>query len=121
MLIEAAQPEITTDRFNGGGLNGGAADKTGAYLASWSQTQYRIADVPIYAADALVRRAESLQLTADARAPVASLPSALWAELGLKAGEAVRLTMQGHQAEHVLLIAAVEDSSLAPGAARTES
>ena len=34
----------------------------------------RIADVPIYAADALVRRAESLQLTADARAPVASLP-----------------------------------------------
>jgi NADH-quinone oxidoreductase subunit G len=78
----------------------------------------RIADVPIYAADALVRRAESLQLTADARAPVASLPSALWAELGLKAGEAVRLTMQGQQAEHVLLIAAVEDPSLAPGVVR---
>ena len=46
-LIEAAQPEITTDRFNGGGLNGGAADKAGAFLASWSQTQYRIGDVPI--------------------------------------------------------------------------
>jgi NADH-quinone oxidoreductase subunit G len=74
----------------------------------------RIADVPIYAADALVRRAESLQLTADARAPVASLPSALWAEMGLKAGEAVRIS----QGEHVLLIAAVEDPSLAPGVVR---
>ena len=74
----------------------------------------RIADVPIYAADALVRRAESLQLSADARAPVASLPSALWAELGLKAGDPVRIT----QGEHVLLIAAVEDPSLAPGVVR---
>ena len=46
-LIEAAQPEITTDRFNGGGLNGGASEKVGAFLASWSQTQYRIGDVPI--------------------------------------------------------------------------
>jgi hypothetical protein len=46
-LIEAAQPEITTDRFNSGGLNGGSADKAGAFLASWSQTQYRIGDVPI--------------------------------------------------------------------------
>ncbi len=46
----------------------------------------RISDIPIYAADALVRRAESLQLTADARAPKASLPSRLWAELGLNPG-----------------------------------
>ena len=74
----------------------------------------RIADVPIYAADALVRRAESLQLTADARAPVASLPSKLWAELGLKPGDPVRVS----QGEHTLIIAAVEDSSLAPGAVR---
>jgi NADH-quinone oxidoreductase subunit G len=69
----------------------------------------RIADVPIYAADALVRRAESLQLTADARAPTASLPSALFAELGLKAGEAVRVS----QGERLLIISAVEDPSLA--------
>jgi NADH-quinone oxidoreductase subunit G len=89
-----------------------------ASLAAPAAGHERIADVPIYAADALVRRAESLQLTADARAPVASLPSALWAELGLQAGEAVRLTMQGQQAEHVLLIAAVEDASLAPGVVR---
>ena len=74
----------------------------------------RIADVPIYAADALVRRAESLQLTADARAPLASLPSALWAELGLKPGDAVRIA----QREQVLNIAAVEDPRLASGVVR---
>ena len=74
----------------------------------------RIADVPIYAADALVRRAESLQLTADARAPVASLPSALFAELGLKTGEPVRVS----QGEQVLIITATEDPGLAPGVVR---
>ncbi len=49
----------------------------------------RIADVPIYATDMLVRRAASLQLTADARAPVASLPSTLWRQLGLAPGAKV--------------------------------
>jgi NADH-quinone oxidoreductase subunit G len=44
----------------------------------------RIADVPIYATDPVVRRAPSLQLTADAAAPVVGLPSALWSQLGNK-------------------------------------
>jgi NADH-quinone oxidoreductase subunit G len=74
----------------------------------------RIADVPIYAADALVRRAGSLQLTADARPPQASLPSALWAELGLQPGEAVRVSRGGQ----ALVIAAVEDPALAANAVR---
>ncbi|HEX7637322.1 MAG TPA: NADH-quinone oxidoreductase subunit NuoG, partial [Burkholderiaceae bacterium] len=52
----------------------------------------RIADVPIYATDSLVRRAVSLQLTADARAPQASLSARVWAELGLAAGDKVRVT-----------------------------
>ena len=44
----------------------------------------RLADVPIYATDSLVRNATSLQLTNDARnAPFASLSSALWQQLGL--------------------------------------
>ena len=52
----------------------------------------RLADVPIYATDPLVRRATSLQLTADAKAaPVASLPAALWQQLGLSDGHAVRV------------------------------
>ena len=52
----------------------------------------RLADVPIYATDALVRRAESLQLTTDALAPQAGLAPGLWAALGLKAGERVRVS-----------------------------
>ncbi|MBX3644532.1 MAG: NADH-quinone oxidoreductase subunit NuoG [Rubrivivax sp.] len=85
-----------------------------ASLAAPAGGLERLADVPIYAADALVRRAESLQQTADARPPVASLPSGLWAELGLKRGDAVRIV----QGEHTLLIAAAEDPGLAPGVVR---
>lgn len=50
----------------------------------------RIADVPIYHADAVVRRAASLQLTNDARrAHHATLPAALFDSLGLASGQAV--------------------------------
>ena len=56
----------------------------------------RLADVPIYAADALVRNATSLQLTTDARnAAVASLPTALWEQLGLTDGAQIRITQDG--------------------------
>jgi NADH-quinone oxidoreductase subunit G len=74
----------------------------------------RVADVPIYATDSLVRRATSLQLTADARVPVASLPSALWKQLGLQDGARV-LVAQG---EGAVVMAAREDESLAANAVR---
>ena len=54
----------------------------------------RIADVPIYATDSLVRRGVALQLTVDARAPVAGLPQALWDQLGLKTGDSVRVSQE---------------------------
>jgi NADH-quinone oxidoreductase subunit G len=85
-----------------------------AALATADDGLQRIADVPIYAGDALVRRAESLQRTADARAPQAALPSGLWAGLGLQPGEPVRVTQGGK----VLIISAVEDPSLAPDSVR---
>ncbi len=68
----------------------------------------RIADVPIYSADALVRRAASLQATLDAAAPVASLPQALWVELGLAEGAHVKVTQEGASA----VLPAVLDASL---------
>ncbi|HEY8708043.1 MAG TPA: NADH-quinone oxidoreductase subunit G, partial [Burkholderiaceae bacterium] len=68
----------------------------------------------IYATDALVRRAASLQLTADARAPVASLPQALWSQLGLNAGDRVRVS-QG--AAHAVLPARL-DATLAADTVR---
>jgi NADH-quinone oxidoreductase subunit G len=52
----------------------------------------RVADVPIYATDSIVRRAPALQHTADARSPVASLPPGLWQQLALDAGDHVRIT-----------------------------
>jgi NADH-quinone oxidoreductase subunit G len=56
----------------------------------------RLADVPIYATDALVRNATSLQLTTDARnAAVASLPTSLWEQLGLADGAQIRVTQDG--------------------------
>jgi len=58
----------------------------------------RVADVPIYATDSLVRRAPSLQLTADALLPFVSIPSALWNELGLRQGQRVRLSQGNAQA-----------------------
>jgi NADH-quinone oxidoreductase subunit G len=56
----------------------------------------RLADVPIYATDALVRNASSLQLTTDAKnARFAALPQALWTQLGLADGARVRITGAG--------------------------
>lgn len=52
----------------------------------------RVADVPIYFTDAIVRRAESLQQTSDAKAPKASLSPVLAQKLGIAAGDTVRVT-----------------------------
>jgi NADH-quinone oxidoreductase subunit G len=57
----------------------------------------RIADVNIYAGDQIVRRSSALQLTRDAKqGNQAGLNSILFSELGLKEGEAVRVS-QGSQ------------------------
>jgi len=74
----------------------------------------RVADVPIYAGDALVRRAAALQATRDAQAPVVGLPSALWAQLGLRPGASVRVTQNGASA----VLPAREDATLAATAVR---
>jgi NADH-quinone oxidoreductase subunit G len=55
----------------------------------------RIADVPIYFADPLVRRAASLQQTRDARTPKAWMHPALAERLGLAAGSRVRVRQSG--------------------------
>ncbi len=74
----------------------------------------RVADVPIYATDSLVRRSPPLQLTADGRAPQVGLPSALWQQLGLKAGDRVRVS----QGEGHATLPALEDASLADNTVR---
>jgi NADH-quinone oxidoreductase subunit G len=65
----------------------------------------RVTDVPIYFADALVRRSEPLQRTVDAGVPNAHLPSALAASLGIKAGDKVKVTQGSGSA---ILVAAID-------------
>ena len=83
-------------------------------LTPFTVGMQRVADVPIYATDAIVRRAASLQLSADARAPAASLPSALWQSLRLQTGDKVLLA----QGSAALVLDAFEDTTLAPDAVR---
>ena len=68
----------------------------------------RVADVPIYFADALVRRAGSLQQTADAKPPVARFNPADLEALGVSAGTRLRLEQAGAQ----LTIAAIADAGV---------
>jgi NADH-quinone oxidoreductase subunit G len=74
----------------------------------------RLADVPIYCTDSLVRRAGSLQLTADAKPPAASLPAGLWQQLGLAKGERVRVSQAGGSVE----LSAKLDATLVEGVVR---
>ena len=53
----------------------------------------RLADVPIYAVDPIVRRAPSLQQTRDAAPPKARIAPATLARLDMQAGDKVRVSM----------------------------
>ena len=61
----------------------------------------RVADVPIYSSDPLVRRAQSLQKTADAAPPCARMNAAQLAALGLTDGQPVRVQQDGGEARLV--------------------
>jgi NADH-quinone oxidoreductase subunit G len=95
-------------------LNNGS---TASIAAASANGLERIADVPIYAADSLVRRAASLQLTADARAPIVGVPQALWSQLGLSEGAAVRISQGAAQA----VLPARLDTTLAANAVRVSA
>ena len=77
----------------------------GAAAANGVAGTERIADVPIYFADAVVRRAESLQKMADAAVPKAHLPAQLAQQLGVAAGDKVKVTQGSGSA---ILVAAVD-------------
>jgi NADH-quinone oxidoreductase subunit G len=70
----------------------------------------RVADVPIYGVDAIVRRAPSLQLTADAAPPSVGLPTRLWQQFGARV-----VVTQGTTS---VTLPAREDPTLAPTAVR---
>ncbi|MFM2403232.1 MAG: hypothetical protein RL223_1112 [Pseudomonadota bacterium] len=77
----------------------------------------RLSDVPIYATDAIVRRAPSLQRTADARVAPVGLPTALWQQLGLKDGDKVCLS----QGDLTAVLSAAHERTLASGVVRVSA
>ena len=81
----------------GNDFSGRLSNATTASIQAVASTGIeRLADVPIYAADALVRNATSLQLTTDARnAGFAAVSQALWSQLGLAEGGRIRITQDG--------------------------
>jgi len=74
----------------------------------------RIADVPIYFADPLVRRAVSLQQTKDAAVPAARMNPATLADLGVAVGSQLRVWQD--RGEAVLM--ACSDSTVPAGCVR---
>ena len=74
----------------------------------------RVADIPIYFADALVRRAESLQQTADARAPKARVNRTLLDMLGIAEGAQIKVKQGRGEA----ILAAMVDAGVPPGVVR---
>jgi NADH-quinone oxidoreductase subunit G len=66
----------------------------------------RIAEIPIYAADAIVRRSRSLQRTRDAAPPVAWMNRALFEQLGMRDGDVLRVRQGAGEA---LVDAAIDD------------
>ncbi|MBI3068325.1 MAG: NADH-quinone oxidoreductase subunit G [Betaproteobacteria bacterium] len=103
--------EQVRDEILGGGelaarLDNRLSDTTLGMIGAAAGGLQRIGEVPIYAADALVRRAQSLQRTRDAATAVAWMNRALFDRLGLRDGDQVRVRQGTGEA---LVPAAVDD------------
>lgn len=82
--------------------------------ASASAGLQRVSDVPVYATDSVVRRAVSLQATADAAAPKVWMHSDEWKKLGIQPGAPVRVS----QGQGSASLPAAADDKLPKGVVR---
>jgi NADH-quinone oxidoreductase subunit G len=105
---EACKPEAVAGRLSN------AVDGLPILPVGGGAALERVADVPIYFADPIVRRAPSLQETADAAPPRARANGAVLARLGLKSGDRVRVRQDGGEA----LLEVALDEALADGVLR---
>ena len=83
-------------------------------LSPQSSGLQRVADVPIYSADALVRRAASLQKTRDAAIPCVKMHGSELQKLGVQSGDTVKVT----QGKATVRLAIQADDALPAGTAR---
>ena len=90
VLSEATGKGVVLDNTTSAKTTASASQATGIE---------RLADVVIHSSDAIVRRAEALQLTHDAkRGNQVGIASNLFAQLGIKEGDAVKVTQGGGSA-----------------------
>jgi NADH-quinone oxidoreductase subunit G len=112
--IDAVRRELPSQDEINGRLSNATSVAIDARVAAASgaanPSAERVADVPIYFTDPLVRRAPSLQKTRDAMAPVARVNAATLAALKLSDGGAARVRQTGGEAMmKVVLDATVPD------------
>jgi len=89
--------------------------REGAFVSSVAtQGLQRVADIPIYFCDPVVRRSSSLQATKDASEPVARMNRRSLTQHGVEAGTRVRVSTGRGQA----VVLAVEDEGVADGCVR---
>jgi NADH-quinone oxidoreductase subunit G len=102
--VRAALPSVAADRLDGRST---VAPQVPQAPQSTGGGLQRLTDVPVNFSDALVRRAQSLQKTADARAPRASANVRTLAAAGLAAGDKarVRQTVLGNEVAALLEVA----------------
>jgi NADH-quinone oxidoreductase subunit G len=109
--------QVRTECLKGRDIAALLSNKTGVAVkvpAVHSSGLQRVADVPIYFADPLVRRSEPLQKTADAKPPRARMNAKVLAELGLAQGDRVRVRQGAGEAELVVAL----DERVADGTVR---
>ena len=107
---EVLPGEDVTDKLNN--QISGVVTQTSA--SGNSRGLQRISDVPIYFADAVVRRAVSLQMTHDAATPSVVMHSSELHKLGVKSGDAVKVG-QGRASARMMVSA---DDSMPVATAR---
>lgn len=87
-----ADADEVNNQVNQQNMNSPVVVGAASGVASANPAFQRLADVPIYFADALVRRAESLQKTADGNTPKALMSAATLVQVGVAAGDKVKVT-----------------------------
>ena len=111
--IEAVRLELPAAEAIAAGLSNATGTAIGA-PASTDAVPERVADVPMYFADPLVRRAASLQKTRNARPPAVRASAATLARLQLADGDAARV----RRGEGEAMLKVVADPSVPDGCVR---
>ena len=100
---EAVRDEVLQGVDVGSKLNNVVQGVTLSAVAGVANGLQRVADVPIYFSDAIVRRSAPLQATRDAEQPAAYMHSAALSKLGVKAGEIIKVS-QGQGSARLTLV-----------------